>query len=79
MIKEALFCNICERHVYDNNSISFHIVQGMAPTVDIRNDSLIKSDVQPTDTTLCEFCEQDIYAILQARAAKRKIEENITG
>lgn len=79
MIKEVIFCDVCGQHVHDNTSVSFYLVHGMTPTVDTRKAERIKSDVKDTDVTFCETCELDIYAILQSRAVKHRIENDITG
>ena len=78
MIKEAMFCDICGRHVHDNTSVSFYTVYDKpVPIVGVRTDVKVGKDqiVHKDDISFCEFCEIDIFAILQNRAVKRDIEK----
>lgn len=78
MIKDAIFCNICGTHVYENTSIALHMIHGPCPTVDMRNTHEDER-TQPSDIVFCLNCELDIYAILVNNHTKRVINDNETG
>lgn len=70
MIKEAIFCDICGAHVYENTSTALHMIMDIAPIIAMRNISK-NEKTQKTDVVLCINCEKDIYNILHNNNAKR--------